>query len=339
MTAYFRPLVRSEPTRPGDALPVAGTRRWFSHALRLERGQPQRIVPISQMPPEARESISAPRAPICGLTLDRPRIMGILTVTPDSFSDGGLRSGAAQAIAFGRQMAEDGADLIDVGGESTRPGAETVHHQAEIARIEPVIRALHHDIDVPISIDTRKSAVAEAAVEAGARLVNDVSGFTYDKMLAHYCAREGLPVCVMHARGDPETMQDNPRYDDVLLDIYDFLAAQVAMLTRAGIRRENIVIDPGIGFGKTVAHNLALIRDIALFHAIGCPILFGASRKGFIGKLSTAPDASRRAPGSIAVALAAVAQGVQVLRVHDVAETRAALALWQAVETGETDGA
>ncbi|MFZ5962774.1 dihydropteroate synthase [Thalassococcus sp. BH17M4-6] len=339
MSSYFRPLVRSDRSAPDAALPVAGGPRWFTHAERLDRDGTRTLVDLDAIPPDMLTAITAPRPAICGLTMDRPRIMGILNVTPDSFSDGGQHASAAKSTAHGRRMVADGADLIDVGGESTRPGAETVPVPAEISRVEPVIRALRHAVAVPISIDTRKSCVAKAAVDAGATLVNDVSGFTHDKMLAPYCARHDLPVCVMHARGDPETMQADPRYDDVLLDVYDFLAAQVAMLEEAGLPRAQVLIDPGIGFGKTVAHNLALLHGIALFHGIGCPILLGASRKGFIGKLSHTPDAAKRAPGSIAVALAAVAQGVQVLRVHDVAETRAALNLWQAVETGETHGA
>lgn len=339
MTPYFRPLVRSDHLRPDGALPVAGSARWFTHAERRDRSGARRVVDLDAIPDAIRTAISAPRAPLCGLALDTPRIMGILNVTPDSFSDGGQHGGAAQATAHGRRLAAEGADLLDVGGESTRPGAETVPHEAEIARVEPVIRALCHAVDVPISIDTRKSCVAKAAVDAGARIVNDVSGFTYDRMLAPFCVKEKLPVCVMHALGDPETMQDNPRYDDVLLDVYDFLEAQVLMLEEVGMDRAQILIDPGIGFGKTVRHNLALLNGLSIFHAIGCPILLGASRKGFIGTLSNTPVAADRAPGSIAVALAAVAQGVQVLRVHDVAETRAALSLWQAVETGEDYGA
>ncbi|WP_342749666.1 dihydropteroate synthase [Puniceibacterium antarcticum] len=269
--------------------------------------------------------------------MDKPRIMGILNVTPDSFSDGGKFSGPALAAAHGRQMVADGVDMIDVGGESTRPGAQTVPVESEIARVEPVITALRHAVSVPISIDTRKSTVADAAVAAGATLVNDVSGFTYDKMLALYCARNDLPVCVMHARGDPETMQKDPRYEDVLLDVYDFLAAQVLMLQELGIPRSRIIVDPGIGFGKNQTHNLKILRNVSLFHGLGCTVLIGASRKGFIGRISGVGEAARRIPGSVAVALACVAQGVQILRVHDVPETVQAIALWKAVETGEND--
>jgi dihydropteroate synthase len=270
------------------------------------------------------------------MIFDRPRLMGILNVTPDSFSDGGQHAVPTMALRHARDMVLAGADIIDVGGESTRPGAKPVPPSAEIARVEPVVRALKHDILVPVSIDTRKSAVAEAAVAAGARLVNDVSGFTYDKMLARLCVDRQIPVCIMHARGDPQTMQDDPHYDDVLLDVFDFLEAQVHMLEAAGIPRARMIVDPGIGFGKRIHHNLALLQGVALFHGLGCAVLVGASRKGFIGKISGAHPAAARMPGSVAVALLAAAQGVQILRVHDVAETAQALALGRAILTGDT---
>ncbi|CAG0907561.1 unnamed protein product, partial [Cyprideis torosa] len=196
--------------------------------------------------------------------MDRPRLMGILNVTPDSFSDGAQHEGVEGAVRHALTMTSDGADIIDIGGESTRPGAQTVSLDEEINRVVPTIAALSSQCPLPISIDTRKSGVATAAVNAGARLVNDVSGFTYDPALAPYCARQGVPVCVMHAQGDPQTMQDDPSYDDVLLDVYDFLASQVTMLEAQGIPRAQIIVDPGIGFGKTLDHNLTLLRDIAL---------------------------------------------------------------------------
>ena len=190
--------------------------------------------------------------------------------------------------------------------------------------------AIREASEVPISIDTRKATVGMEALEAGASLINDVSGFTFDAALAPLAAQAGVPVCVMHAQGDPQTMQENPQYENVVLDVYDFLAAQVDQLEAIGVLREQIVIDPGIGFGKSEAHNLALLRNLSLFHGIGCPILLGVSRKGFIGAIGKEPQAARRAPGSIAVGLAGFAQGVQLLRVHDVAETAQALRLWQA---------
>ena len=193
-----------------------------------------------------------------------------------------------------------------------------------------MIAAIREVSEVPISIDTRKATVGMEALEAGASLINDVSGFTFDTALAPLAAQAGVPVCVMHAQGDPQTMQENPHYENVVLDVYDFLAAQVDQLEAIGVLREQIVIDPGIGFGKSEAHNLALLRNLSLFHGIGCPILLGVSRKGFIGAIGKEPQAARRAPGSIAVGLAGFAQGVQLLRVHDVAETAQALRLWQA---------
>ncbi|KMK66896.1 dihydropteroate synthase [Puniceibacterium sp. IMCC21224] len=339
MSEYFRPLVRNDFPRPTEALCIAGGTGWFTHAELLRRDGHSERVDIDAIPGPVRDALSRPRGPILGMSLDQPRIMGILNVTPDSFSDGGHNIGPTRATTRGLQMVEDGVDIIDVGGESTRPGAQPVPVEAEIARIEPVITALGHTLNAPISIDTRKVSVADAAIKAGAAMVNDISGFTYDRMLAPYCARLELPVCVMHALGDPETMQENPRYDNVLLDVYDFLAAQVVMLEQSGIPRSRIIVDPGIGFGKALQHNLAILNGISLFHGLGCPILIGASRKGFIGRIASVPEARKRAPGSIAVALAAVAQGVQILRVHDVAETRQALALWCAVQHGERYGA
>lgn len=334
MSFYYRPLVQTDLLRPEGAMPVAGGWGWFTHVERISRVEPPAIIPLSEVPEDVIELISAPRELIGGLDLSRPNIMGILNVTPDSFSDGGKHRVPSQAVNTGVAMVRDGADIIDIGGESTRPGAVTVHTNSEISRVEPVIQALKYSVPIPVSIDTRKSMVAEAAVAVGADLVNDVSGFSYDKMLVPYCARHNLPVCVMHAQGDPETMQENPRYDDVLLDVFDFLGAQVCMLVGAGIPRSRILVDPGIGFGKTEAHNLAILNRISLFHSLGCGVLLGVSRKKFIGRISGVQTPDERVMGSVAVALAAVAQGVQVLRVHDVLETRQALDLWKAVQRG-----
>ena len=332
--AYFRPLVQGGPARPDGAVTLAGGWRWFTHAEHLTRDGSRGFVAAADLPQQVLQRLPVPRPPVAGLNMARPNLMGILNVTPDSFSDGGQHNGPARALAHGRQMVEDGADLIDVGGESTRPGAIDVPDEAEIARVEPVIRALSKAQSLPISIDTRKSSVAQASVDAGAMLVNDVSGFTFDRQLAPYCAQHQLPVCLMHAQGTPQTMQDNPQYDNVLLDVYDFLAAQICMAEEAGIPRHRILIDPGLGFGKTIAHNLALLHGLSLFHGLGVGLLLGASRKGMIRVVGHAPNAEDRMPGSVALALAGVAQGVQILRVHDVAETKQALRLWQAVDEG-----
>lgn len=323
--AYWRPVPEE-----GGAHRLAGGWVRFSRLERLERGGESAFLPASSAPASVMAALTAPRAAICGIAMDRPAMMGIVNVTPDSFSDGGLYDGLTQAQA----LTEAGADLLDIGGESTRPGAAFVDEAAEIARILPVIEAMRGR--VPISVDTRKAGVARAAIAAGAVLVNDVSGFDFDPDLAAVVARSGLPVCLMHAQGVPATMQDDPRYDDVLLDVFDALAERIARAERAGIARDRIVIDPGIGFGKTLSHNLAILARISLFHALGCAILLGVSRKRFIGEVSAISDPLDRGAGSLSVTLAAVAQGVQIHRVHDVAMTGQGLALWRAVAEGKT---
>ena len=335
MRAYYRPLAQTDPHRPAGAVTLAGGWAWFDRAERIRRDGTTDLVSAGDLPADLLDRLAAPRDPIAGLTLDRPRIMGILNVTPDSFSDGGQHHAADVAIARAHQMQAEGADIVDVGGESTRPGSEGVTADEEIRRTAPVIEAIRAGTGLPISIDTRKTEVARAAHGAGADLVNDVAGFTHDPDLAPFCASRGLPVCVMHAQGDPATMQVNPTYDHVALDIYDWLEGRIAALEAAGIPRARIMVDPGIGFGKTQAHNLTLLRHLGLFHGLGCPILLGASRKRFIGEIGGTPEMADRAPGSVAVALAALAQGVQMVRVHDVWQTRAAIALWRASVTGQ----
>lgn len=329
MKQYFRPLMQVGPARPDAALPLAGGWGWFTHVEVLERGRAPVVTSADQVHGDL-GPLTAPRAPIAGLGWDAPHVMGILNVTPDSFSDGGQHDGDA-ATAHAVQMVQDGAAMIDVGGESTRPGAETVDPQDEIARTAPAIAAIRAaGINTPVSIDTRKAAVAAAALDAGADVVNDVAGFTYDAALAPLCAFRGAPVCVMHAQGDPATMHHDPQYDDVLLDVYDYLDERITALTDQGIARDQIIADPGIGFGKTLDHNMALLNRLSLFHGLGVPILLGVSRKRFIGTLGHEPDASKRGPGSVGVALAALGQGVQLIRAHDVALHTQAIALWRA---------
>lgn len=332
---YPRPLVQTDPARPAGALTLAGGWCWFDRVEVMERGAPGRIVDARDLPPEVLERLCAPRPALAGLAMDRPRIMGILNVTPDSFSDGGRFLGTGAALTQARALALAGAEILDIGGESTRPGAGDVPVKAEIARTVPVIAELvAGGLATPISIDTRKVEVARAALAAGAAMVNDVSALTFDPAMAGMAAAADVPVVLMHSLGSPRTMQDDPRYDDVLMDVFDALAARIEAVVEAGVSRERIVIDPGIGFGKTVTHNLALIRGISLFHALGLPLLLGASRKRFIGTIGGEPVPDQRLAGSLAVALAGVAQGVQLLRVHDVAETRQALALWRAIGEG-----
>ena len=324
----------TDAARSEAALTLAGGWRWFDRVEVLERGRPARLVPVGELSAEALAPLVTARPDFGGLSMARPRIMGILNVTPDSFSDGGLFLRPEAAVMQARKMAA-GADILDIGGESTRPGAVEVAEADEIARTAPVIAALREGgLDLPVSIDTRKAAVARAAFAAGATILNDVTALQFDPAMAGAAAALSAPVILMHSIASPETMQDDPRYDDVLLDVYDALAARLAEAEAAGIPRARLAVDPGIGFGKTLEHNLALLNRLSLFHGLGVPVLLGASRKRFIGTIGAEAEAARRMPGSLAVALAGVAQGVQMIRVHDVAETRQALSLWQAVTNG-----
>lgn len=334
MSDYHRPIAQTGPIRPAGAVALGGTQSWFTHVEYLTRDGSQGIVPARELPDSTLARFSAARAPIAGVPFTQPRIMGILNVTPDSFSDGGQHAGQDAALSAAHRLVAEGADIVDIGGESTRPGAAEVDMAAECARTVPVIEALSGHISTPISIDTRKSAVADAALHAGAQMVNDVSGLTFDPALAPLIAERNTPVCIMHSQGLPQDMQDNPSYGDVLLDVYDFLEGQITLLERAGLPRAKIIVDPGIGFGKTMVHNIALLQGLSLFHGLGCALLLGVSRKGFIGTLGGAPEAQTRAPGSIALALEACRQGVHIVRVHDVDAHRQALALWRAVTQG-----
>jgi dihydropteroate synthase len=272
----------------------------------------------------------------CGgksLDLARPRIMGVLNITPDSFSDGGDFFPPDRAIERARQMVEDGAAIIDIGGESTRPGAAAVPLDEELRRVIPVIEALRPVLAVPISIDTRKPEVMRAAVAAGAGLINDVNALQDPGALAA-AAELGVPVCLMHMQGDPETMQDAPVYRDVVRDVGDFLEARAAACLAGGIARERILLDPGFGFGKAVEHNLRLLRHLDRLVALGFPVLVGLSRKSLIGKLLDLPVDQRLVP-SIALAVLAVWQGAAIVRVHDVRATSEAIRMCQAVRDVE----
>ena len=336
MDAYYRPIVRFGEAPPAQALRLAGGGCWFEHLAIHRRGQEQQMVHVSDAPEAVLARLTASRASVAGLDLSRPQVMGILNVTPDSFSDGGRFDDHAAALSHARLMQRQGAAIIDIGGESTRPGAAEVDTATEIQRTAPVIAAIRRESAVPVSIDTRKAAVAQAAAEAGASLVNDVAAMTFDPAMASTVAASGLPVCIMHSIGTPQTMQNDPVYDDVLLDIYDYLDRRIAAAEAAGIARAQIIIDPGIGFGKTLEHNLTILRFIAIYHGLGCAILLGASRKRFIGTIGGGDTPDDRLGGSVAVALHGARQGVQVLRVHDILATRQALDLEWAI--GGADG-
>lgn len=261
--------------------------------------------------------------------VQRPAIMGILNVTPDSFSDGGRGLDPATAIAAGFHMIEAGADVLDIGGESTRPGAVPVSLDEELRRVLPVVEGLSGQVAAPISIDTTKAEVARRALAAGAVVVNDVSGATLDDEMLRVVAEACAGIVLMHRRGDPATMQDRPRYDDVVGEVADFLARAIERAGRAGIPPESIAIDPGIGFGKSFEHNLALLRAIPRFRSLGCSLLIGTSRKRFLGIL-TGREVEDRLAASVASALAALDAGADVVRVHDVAAVADAVKVWTA---------
>lgn len=265
-------------------------------------------------------------------TLKRPALMGVVNVTPDSFSDGGIFADAGEAVAHGLRLVEDGADILDIGGESTRPGAAAVSVEEEHARVLPVIERLAQETDALISVDTRKPETARAAVAAGAGVWNDVSALTYAPDSIETAAALGCGVVLMHAQGDPETMQRDPRYENVVEDVLTFLKDRIEACIAAGIARDKLIIDPGVGFGKTLEHNLALVAALDRFAAIGPPVLLGASRKSFIAALDRDGPAKGRLGGSLAAALSGWRRGAAIFRVHDVAETRQALAVFDAIE-------
>lgn len=255
--------------------------------------------------------------------------MGIINVTPDSFSDAGQCADAGAAIEQGLRQAAEGADLLDIGGESTRPYSQAVSPDEELRRVMPVVQALAERVAVPLSIDTSKAAVAREAVAAGAEVINDVTALSGDPQMLAAALETGAAVCAMHMRGTPQTMQDNPTYGDVVAEVLDFLRERRDVLLAAGISRERIALDPGIGFGKTHQHNLTLLANCHRFHDLGCPLLVGHSRKGYIGKVIGDKQADRTA-GTVGVSLALARQGVQVLRVHDIQPVRHALLLFEA---------
>lgn len=349
---YFRPtaFVDAPFGLDGQVMRLAGGMLWFSafDVIAVEGGQrlAPRLVPVaglanfieslSEAQAEASQAviarIEAPRAPLVlgerTLRFDTPLVAGILNVTPDSFSDGGKHCDAQAAADAGFAMAAAGAALVDVGGESTRPGSADVWEGDEIGRVVPVVQQLAKS-GVAISIDTRKAAVIEAALEAGAGLVNDVSGLRFDERSVEVVAKAGCPVVIMHHGGKAHELHAEPNYGDVLIEVYDWLSDRVAALTAAGVEREKIIVDPGIGFGKSLQHNLALFNGLSLFNGLGCPIMLGASRKRMIGALSNEAAADQRLGGSLALAMHGAAQGVQIVRVHDVQETVQALHVWR----------
>ena len=309
-----------DPRRHSETLtPLFGELR---HALRAARGS---FPPLRT---------AKRRLPVSGRTI----IQGILNVTPDSFHDGGRWTTPRRAVSHALRMVEEGADWVDIGGESTRPGARPVGAREEIRRVVPVIEALSGRVSVPLSVDTTKAEVADAALGAGAEIVNDISGLVFDPRLAEVVARHRAGLIVSHIRGVPGTMQRHPRYRHLLPEVVTSLQASIRRAVAAGVRRDGILVDPGIGFGKTAAHNLLLLRYLTALHSTGCPVLVGASRKSFLAKI-LGNGARQRLHGSLAVAALAVAGGAAALRVHDVAATREVVRVAEAVRDATMIGA
>jgi dihydropteroate synthase len=260
--------------------------------------------------------------------------MGVVNLTPDSFSDGGRLAGIAESVAFAQRLAADGANILDLGGESTRPGANPVSLEEELRRVIPVVQMLADRLDIPISVDTTKSEVARAALASGASIINDTSALAADPDMAPLAASTGAAVILMHMQGTPATMQASPSYTDVVAQVYDFLAFRLEWALARGIPRERIAVDPGIGFGKTALHNLEILRNLERFDTLGCPILVGVSRKTFLGSITGRP-VSQRASATVAASLDACRRGARVVRVHDVAEMVDAIRVWTALNAWE----
>jgi len=339
---FPRYLPGDQAQRPGTAL-LSGARDQLLRLVQAAR-EAEGLGPLA----DALERLLAVDSPLEPMRLgskrlvwgERTYLMGVLNVTPDSFSDGGLSASLERAVARGLALAEAGADVVDVGGESTRPGAEAVPVEEELRRVLPVIEQLRARSDVPLSIDTSKAEVARAALAAGASLVNDVTGFNADAGLPAVTAHAGAGVCLMHMKGTPRTMQQSPQYEDLVAEVLEGLASSVARAEAAGIPRARIWVDPGIGFGKSFEQNLFLLRHLREMRLLGCPVVLGTSRKGFLGALSGGKPPDQRLSGTVAsVAAAAVMGGVDVVRVHDVAEVKDALAVVDAIGRARSGGA
>jgi dihydropteroate synthase len=350
---YLEPIgllygqVAREAVSHGGALPLAGGAIAFG-AVRLWEGEPgamrHAVVRTSTIQAieeprikELLDRIAGPRAAVAGVSMDRPRLMGIVNVTPDSFSDGGDFLSPEAAIERATALVAGGADFIDIGGESTRPGSDAVTAEEEASRILPVLRRLA-ELPAPVSIDTRKPEVMREAAKVRADIINDVSALTYARDSMQTAAELKKPVVLMHAKGDTKTMQDNPSYGDVVVEVYDYLESRIEAAVAAGLPREGLIADPGIGFGKTPAHNASLLHHIGLFHGLGVPLLVGASRKRSLRTIAGTAAPKGGEAANLAAALDAASQGVHILRVHDLEPTRQALAVWSWLRGGPEAG-
>jgi len=332
---YYRPIIIKSPKGSKRSYKLAGGWAFFENVEVIQRNGKPKIIKAENLPKKVLHNLTIKRQSLFNLSFSSPHVMGILNVTPDSFSDGGKYSELECAFEEFTKMMNYGAAIIDIGGESTRPGADPITVSEEISRISPILEKIRSSgIDLPISVDTRKSEVWDISKQLGADMLNDISSLSYDKEMKKLVVTQNIPICVMHSKGVPKSMNSEAVYDNVLLDVYDFLENVVEDCVELGISKNNIIVDPGIGFAKTLEHNLTLLRGLSIFHSLGCPILIGASRKRFIKTIGLQDDPLKISAGSVAVALEAISQGVQILRVHDVFETVQALRLWKSINIG-----
>ena len=350
-SVYIRPLSflygsdAKQHIKKKLALPICGNSHIAFQNIEIikKNSNTKKIIAVSQVSKLATleqkqivkdlSNIKKKRDSLYGLNLLHPIIMGVLNVTPDSFSDGGKFNTLRKAFQRTKVMLDEGAKIIDVGGESTRPGAQLISEQDECKRVLAVIKKIKKLKKNIISIDTRKSLVMKAAVEAGANIINDVSALDFDPRAENMVLQLNKPVILNHSQGTPDTMQNNPSYKNVLIDIYDYFENKIKKLEKQGLKRKNIIVDPGIGFGKNVKHNLTLINKISFFHSLGCPLMLGPSRKSFIGKIMGSKDSTTRLGGTISSVIIGANQGVQFFRVHDIKEINEALSINSALHS------
>ena len=333
MREYFRPVVETGLKKPDNALSICGSKLWFNQVEVITRAGSLGFRNVEKFPSNFFEDITSKRKPINSLNFLNPMIMGIVNLTPDSFSDGGSVRNLRDFSKAIKNLVRDGAEIIDLGGESTRPGSHEISYEVEKERVVKYLEFLSKtNHGAIISVDTRKSKIAELSAHFKAHIINDVSAGTFDKGMLAIVGKYKMGFCICHSVGTPETMNINPKYENVVLDVYDYLEERIFKAVQAGISKDKILVDPGIGFGKTCKHNLDIIRNISIFHGLGCPILLGVSRKKFIRTTMLSTNDLGLKFGSIFYSFEGVRQGVQIVRMHDVREMKNCLngykALW-----------
>ena len=330
MREYFRPVVETGLRKPDNALSICGSKLWFNQVEVITRSGSLGFRNVEKFPSNFFEDITSKRKPISSLNFLNPMIMGIVNLTPDSFSDGGRVRNVRDFSKVVKNIIRDGAEIIDLGGESTRPGAKDINKIIEWKRINKTLKKIKK-LNTFISLDTRKSWIMEKGIKNKVNLINDVSGFNYDSKTIFVLKKHKIPFVIHHMQGTPKIMQKKPSYKNVLLDIYDFFENKIKKMRHVGIKHNNIILDPGIGFGKNLKHNITLLNNISIFHSLGFPIMLGTSRKKFIKDLSRNNDSKERIGGTISSSLYAMMQGVQILRVHDVNEVNQSIKVFKSL--------